>query len=353
MGPILAREARSFVHAPGRPDVFKIPSTAVSHTVKLPLAISARLVHNLAELRMTIRPQTIQIFLPQGVPHGIRIAELTTRIVQVIEVPRKLLKDFLAMPECQRVDGAVYLLYGEDDTGRSKVYIGQTGTLATRLDTHHKEKEFWEKALVIVSKTSNLTPTHTLYLEWLCLQEAQKAKRYLTDNGNRGSKPHTPAPLRADCDEIFDTARTLLATLGYAVFNPVLPADVAKSETVYVCTRERAKAEGAYTAEGFVVRKGSTAVAEVSPAFARHNYHRLYAALIEQGVLVRQDGLLAFTEDHLFKSPSAASAIVRAQAGAPKYWKTADGRTLEEVEQAKLSEPLSRVGAELASSRGG
>ena len=57
-------------------------------------------------------------------PHGIRIAELTTRIVQVIEVLRKLLKDFIAMLECQRVDGAVYLLYGEDDTGRSKVYIG-------------------------------------------------------------------------------------------------------------------------------------------------------------------------------------------------------------------------------------
>lgn len=298
---------------------------------------------------MTARPQTIQIFLPQGVPHGIRIAELTTRIVQVMEVPRKLLKDFIAMPECRRVDGAVYLLYGEDETGRGKVYIGQTGTLATRLDTHHKEREFWEKALVIVSKTSNLTPTHTLYLEWLCIQESQKAKRYLTENGNRGSKPHTPAPLQADCDEIFDTARTLLATLGYAVFDPVLPTDVAESETVYFCTRERAQAEGTYTAEGFVVRKGSTVVAEINPAFARHNYHRLYLTLTEQGVLgPESDGLRVFTENYLFKSPSAASAIVRAQAGAPKYWRTADGRTLEEVEQAKLSE-LPRIwGVEVA-----
>jgi len=332
------RTGKLLLRTPTRPDVYKIPRTPVSHTVKLPLASYVQLVLNLAATHMTARPQTIQIFLPQGVPHGIRIAELTTRIVQVIEVPRKLLKDFIAMPECQRVDGAVYLLYGEDDTGRSKVYIGQTGTLATRLDTHHKEKEFWEKALVIVSKTGNLTPTHTLYLESLCIQGAQKAKRYLTENGNRGSKPHTPAPLQADCDEIFDTARTLLATLGYAVFDPVLPTEVAESETIYFCTRERAKAEGTYTSEGFVVRKGSTTVAEVAPAFARHNYHRLYASLIEQGVLMRQDGLLVFTEDHLFKSPSAASAVVRAQAGAPKYWKTADGRTLEEVEQAKISE---------------
>ena len=43
---------------------------------------------------MTATPKTIQIFLPSGEPHGIRIAEITTRIVQVIEVPRSLLSSF-------------------------------------------------------------------------------------------------------------------------------------------------------------------------------------------------------------------------------------------------------------------
>ena len=45
------------------------------------------------------RPQTIQIFLPLGDPRGIRVAEITTRIVQLIEVPRPQLDVFLAMPE--------------------------------------------------------------------------------------------------------------------------------------------------------------------------------------------------------------------------------------------------------------
>lgn len=44
---------------------------------------------------MIATAKTIQIFLPGGDPHGIRIAEVTTRIVQVIEVPRSLLADFL------------------------------------------------------------------------------------------------------------------------------------------------------------------------------------------------------------------------------------------------------------------
>lgn len=37
------------------------------------------------------RPQTIQIFLPNGDPRGMRVAEITTRIVRVIEVPRSQL----------------------------------------------------------------------------------------------------------------------------------------------------------------------------------------------------------------------------------------------------------------------
>ena len=47
----------------------------------------------------TSSPKTIQIFLPSGDAHGIRIAEIRTGIVQVIEVPRGLLSNFLAMEQ--------------------------------------------------------------------------------------------------------------------------------------------------------------------------------------------------------------------------------------------------------------
>jgi len=39
---------------------------------------------------MNPTPKTIQSILPGGDPRGIRIAEMTTRIVKVIEVPRSL-----------------------------------------------------------------------------------------------------------------------------------------------------------------------------------------------------------------------------------------------------------------------
>ena len=121
-------------------------------------------------------PKTIQIFLPNGDPRGIRISEITTRIVQVIEVPRSLLLEFIKMPQSSQV--ALYFLFGETDTTEPKVYIGQTGDLRARLVSHNKEKDFWQRVLVLISRTNSLTQTHSQFLEWHCLQATRNAGRY-------------------------------------------------------------------------------------------------------------------------------------------------------------------------------
>ena len=75
---------------------------------------------------MTPTPKTIQIFLPSGDPRGIRIAEITTRIVQVIEVSRSLLQEFLEMPESDQpiLESALekYLLRKRDYRPDKKKY---------------------------------------------------------------------------------------------------------------------------------------------------------------------------------------------------------------------------------------
>ena len=84
------------------------------------------------EEHMSDHLQTIQIFLPSGDPQGIRTAAITTRIVQVIEVPRVRLEAFLRMPEAGFV--GVYVLFGEnEESGAAKAYIGQTGNFGVRL----------------------------------------------------------------------------------------------------------------------------------------------------------------------------------------------------------------------------
>ena len=41
------------------------------------------------------RPQTIQIFLPDGSPRSVKIAEITNRVVKAVLVPRNKL-DYIA-----------------------------------------------------------------------------------------------------------------------------------------------------------------------------------------------------------------------------------------------------------------
>jgi hypothetical protein len=78
------------------------------------------------------RPQTIQIFLPSGDPRGMRVAEITTRIVRVIEVPRSQWEAFLKMPEAHQV--GVYFLMGElSEAGLPRTCIGQSGSVGKHL----------------------------------------------------------------------------------------------------------------------------------------------------------------------------------------------------------------------------
>lgn len=283
---------------------------------------------------MSATPKTIQIFLPGGDPRGIRVAEITTRIVQVIEVPRSLLQDFLNMPESEQV--ALYFLFGEGaEDDEQRVYIGQTGDLRARLAKHNKDKDFWQRALVLISRTNSLTQTHALFLEWYCLQATRQAGRYADENGNSGTKPHTPAPLEADCLEIYDTGRTLLATLGFPLFDPVAkPADVVDDQDVYWCTSSGANARGLYTEEGFVVLKGSIGKLENVPSIAGTASEKFRAKLFASGAIQAEANHIIFVKDELFRSPSSAGiAVLGRNCNGWVEWKRKDGKTLDQIER--------------------
>jgi hypothetical protein len=281
---------------------------------------------------MTPTPKTIQIFLPGGDPRGLRVAEITTLTVQVIEVPRSRLDEFARLPESSQV--GVYFLFGPSEEDEDpQVYIGQTGDLGKRLDDHDSKKPFWERAVALVSRTNSLTQTHVLFLEWHCLKLATQAGRYRVENGNAGSKPHTPAPLEADCLEIFETGSILLSTLGFPLFEP-LAQGVSKGVEMFHCTAAGADGRGLLTDDGFVVFKGSVGRRANSRGIQGEFHEQFRTKLIQSGVM-REDGeRVIFEKDYVFRSPSmAAVALLGRSANGWKEWKTDDGRTLDEVKR--------------------
>lgn len=273
------------------------------------------------------RPRTIQIFLPTGDPAGIRIAEQTTSIIRLIEVPRSDIAEFLTLPEAKQV-GLYFLVSGDS---KDELYIGQSGEVGTRLMQHHKdERKDWERALVLVSLTNNLTQTHVLYLESLSIEKAKGCQRFEVINGNGGQKPHTPIPLKADCDEIHDIGSLLLATLGYPIFETLVKPAESATEQLFICNRAGVDARAYYTNEGMVVLKGSSA-----PFVAKRKTEpRLVEkrdVLLEKGILTRHGNSVVFERDYLFKTPSGASCfLLLGSSNGWVDWRTSSGITLQE-----------------------
>jgi hypothetical protein len=94
-----------------------------------------------------MQARTIQIFLPDGNPRGVRLAEITSRTVQVIQVPRAHLEQAAQRDELCSV--GVYFLVGDLSDGlKPQVYVGEAEDCLVRLKQHHKQKEFWTNVLI-------------------------------------------------------------------------------------------------------------------------------------------------------------------------------------------------------------
>jgi hypothetical protein len=288
------------------------------------------------------RAQTIRIFLPSGDPGGIRVATLTTRTVTVVDVPRTLLPEFLKMPESEQV--CVYYLVSDDAEGGTPMcYVGRSESFKNRVKDHDKNKEFWDRALVAVSQTSEWTVTHATYMEQLSISRAKTARRYRTDNNTDGSKPHTPAPTEADCLEFIDTVAVLLTTLGVPVLDPVTAGrrstitgeDSTDGKLYY--RRAGCDASGFFGPEGMLVLSGSTGLSRVRSSHTER-VAALRKSLEDEGVITMDDEKLEFLKDYLFTSPSAAGLVLSGGADNGRVnWKDANGLSISDLEQRALA----------------
>lgn len=271
--------------------------------------------------------RTIQFYLPTGNPQEIKIAEITSRAVQVISFSRAAFAAAIARAELTAP--ALYFLFGETDNGQPLAYIGETENATARLKQHQTKKKDWVEASVVVSKTAQFTKTHVKYLEWFAYRRATEASRYVLDkNIQVPSCPHLQEWEAADLNDHFETATLLLTALGHPILEP---KPIAETVNVLICKGKQAESIGEYKAEGFIVFSGSTANVEETKTIQGW-ISKLRLALLEQGVLMQEDNVYRFTKDYIFKSPSAAAATVLGRsANGWIEWKYADGRTLDEI----------------------
>jgi hypothetical protein len=198
--------------------------------------------------------KTIQIFLPDGNPRSLKIAEITSRTVQAILIPRAKLDDAARRQELKNV-GIYFLIGSSDEDSKPMLYVGEAEDCLTRLKQQNKQKDFWNIAIAIISRTQYFTKTHIKFLESYCYKEAEKAGRYKIENPTVPSEPFVSESMEADLLDNFDTVRILAATLGYPIFDQIKKPQ--KKDILY-CKGKAASAEGEYTEDGLIVFAGST-----------------------------------------------------------------------------------------------
>lgn len=283
---------------------------------------------------MITRGKTIQIYLPFGDPHSIRYAGLTNGIVRLIEIPRVELQHFEKMEYAEQA--AVYFLIGYPSDEKPLLYIGQSNNVAKRLKQHNNEKDFWEKALVAVSLTNNLTAVHTQFLEKIAIQRAIEANRYILDNANSGSQSsYTPDWIESDCEDIFDNISMLLSTLSQPIFENLGSAKRIEKEKdfpIFSCIAKHCDAKGYYSNEGFVILKDSLVRRKPVNSLSELFKNKLNELLKSNIIKVYDEDRFIFLENYLMSSPSGASQLVSGRSSNGWVeWKTHDGKTLSDI----------------------
>lgn len=248
----------------------------------------------------------------------------------LVSCPRSLITSKKNMPEFNRP--GVYILLGPKDEVVQRIYIGEGDPTINRLIEHHAKKDFWTRVVCCTTITDHdLDKTDIQYLESRLCSIANELKIADLDNGN-GPKLPTFSPERtARMESYLATFLELAPLMGIDAFEK--PTEEPTDATSLFIKNGTVTAEAYLTGQGFIVRKGSQALATDTPSLLSSS-KKLRAHLLETGVLATSGNLLVFTQDYTFKAPSPAAEVVlgRSENGR-RIWKDKDGRTLAELQE--------------------
>ena len=120
--------------------------------------------------------KTIKIFLIDGEPNGRMSCELSNWSGKAYKIPRIKVKE--CSDRIDLISTGVYLLFGKDEEGKDLVYIGEAESILKRITQHLNQKDFWNEAIIFISKDENLNKAHVKYLENRLHDIAINSKRY-------------------------------------------------------------------------------------------------------------------------------------------------------------------------------
>jgi hypothetical protein len=279
---------------------------------------------------------SVRLFMPHGDPDGLRIIDQPNWSGVGVAFPRGAYKEVSKRKEFERT--GIYILVGPgpDGSAMPALYIGQSDRVQTRLDSHHKNKDFWEWAVFFVSKDNALNVAGAQYIESRLIERAAAAKRCHLDNGNEPAGPNLGDADAADAEGFLAHMLRVLPLLGISAFELKEVKPPTQERRLLTCTAKKKgiTATGYVQPGGFVVRAGSTATLDEMGGM--HDYMRaIRKDLLASGVLVPEAGHFRFTQDYDLSSPSTAAGVVlgRSANGRLEWVDTSVNKTLKQIQE--------------------
>ena len=182
---------------------------------------------------------TLRMFVPDGDPEGVRFIDRMNWTGLGVVFPRSKWPEVRGRTEFGRT--GVYILtgYSEGDDDLPTVYVGQADGVKGRIDSHAKEKDFWDTGIVFVSNSGGLNRAHVTWLEYALVARAQEAKRCRLGNGNAPQEPALSEAENADTEAFLREMLQILPLVGLRVFEVPRAVVVPGGATPIVSTTKQ------------------------------------------------------------------------------------------------------------------
>lgn len=284
--------------------------------------------------------RTIKLFLIDGDTNGRLTCELSNWTGKAYKLPRNLIRICTDRPEIQTTGVYMLLNKSTDLSIKGQLYIGEAENIFNRLTQHIKEKDFWNEAIVFISKDDNLNKAHIKYLENRLHDIAWSANRYELINNQKPTQSSISESDKSEMEEFLSNILTLVSTLGYNAFEQIRQADTKvqpdkEEDLFYISATRGANGIGKTTSEGFVVFENSQVADPITNSYPK-TMQKLRDTLISEGVIVKENDNLIMKRDYLFCSSSSAAMIIMGRsANGLTEWKMKSGKTLQDFESGE------------------
>ena len=180
-------------------------------------------------------PFTIRIFVPDGDPESVMLIDRMNWTGIGLVFPRSKWPEIKQRSEFTQAGVYVLRGYKHEDDDLPTIYVGQADGIRNRIESHYKNKDFWDRGIVFVSASGGLNRAHITWLEYALLDRAAQTNRCHLDNSNVPQEPVLTESEKADTKGFLKEIFQILPLVGLQVFEfpkPVAAPKVTTEDTL-------------------------------------------------------------------------------------------------------------------------